>query len=111
MNFKMNELEWTIKYASAEEVKAMFTDDNPDSYYFGCMTRSTQEILINKDVPKDKQRQTLYHELMHCYIYCYLSDEMGINDLEEGICDISAKSHNMIHKIADDFFKEDVKSI
>ena len=106
MKFIMNDLEWEIRYASAEEVKAVFNDKNEESYYFGSTTLSRQEILINKEVSLEKQKETLYHELMHCYINCYLCDGMQFD--EEGLCNISAKSHNMIHKIAEDFFAEKV---
>ena len=99
----MNDLIWTIKYATADEVKSVFNDESKDSYYYGATTMSTQKILINKEVSKEKQRETLYHELMHCYIYCYLCD--GLQFDEEGVCNISAKSHNMIHRICEDFFK------
>lgn len=102
MKFKMNELEWTIKDATADEVKAVFNDKNEESYYYGSTTMSTQEILINKEATKEKQKETLYHELMHCYIYCYLCD--GLQFDEEALCNISAKSHNMIHKICEDYF-------
>ena len=102
MKFKMNELEWSIKDATADEVKAVFNDKNEESYYYGSTTMSTQEILINKEATKEKQRETLYHELMHCYIYCYLCD--GLQFDEEALCNISAKSHNMIHKICEDYF-------
>lgn len=103
MKFKMNDMEWVIKCASADEVKAVFDDKDKDSYYYGSTTLSKQEILINNEVSLEKQKETLYHELMHCYIYCYLCD--GLQFDEEGICNISAKSHNMIHKIAEDYFK------
>ena len=94
MKFKMNYLEWTIRYATANEVKAVFNDKNEDSYYYGSTTLSKQEILINNEVSLEKQKETLYHELMHCYIYCYLCD--GIQFDEEGICNISAKRYVMI---------------
>lgn len=103
MKFKMNELEFTIKNASADEVKKVFNDKNEESYYYGSTTLSKQEILINNEVSIEKQKETLYHELMHCYIYCYLCD--GLHFDEEGICNISAKSHNIIHKIVENYFK------
>ena len=105
MKFIMNELEWNVRYASADEVKAVFNDKNEDSYYYGSTTLSKQEILINRESTKEKQKETLCHELMHCYIFCYLCD--GIQFDEEGVCNISAKSHNIIHKIAEDFFNEE----
>jgi len=104
MKFKMNELEWEIVEATQEEVKSNFNDKNPDSIYFGCTQLSSQKILLNKEASKEKQRITLYHELMHCYLYCYICD--GFQFDEEAICEISAKSHNMIHKIAEEYFKE-----
>lgn len=104
MKFKMNNLKWEIKQASAEEVKAGFNDNNPESYYFGSTTLSTQTILINSEVSIEKQRETLYHELMHCYIACYLCD--GLQFDEEGICNISAKSHDIIHEIVEEYFKK-----
>lgn len=104
MKFKMNDLEWTIKNASADEVKAVFNDKNEDSYYYGSTTLSKQEILINNEVSKEKQIETLYHELMHCYIFCYLCD--GLQFDEEGICNISAKSHNIIHEIVERYFNK-----
>lgn len=99
----MNNLVWTIKYATANDVKRVFNDKNEESYYYGCTTMSSQEILINKEVSLEKQRETLYHELMHCYIYSFLCD--GLQFDEEGLCNISAKSHNMIHTICEDFFE------
>ena len=104
MKFKMNDYNWEIKFASAEEVKKTFNDNHPDSYYFGSTTMSNQLILINNEVSIEKQKETLYHELMHCYINCFLIDSLQFD--EEGLCNISAKSHNMIHKIVEDFFKE-----
>lgn len=101
----MNELEWEIKEASADEVKSNFKSASEESIYFGCTQLSTQTILLNKEVSKEKQRQTLYHELMHCYIYCYICD--GLNFDEEGICELSAKSHNMIHDIVERYFKNE----
>ena len=103
MKFKMNDLEFTIRYASANEVKAVFNDKNEDSYYYGVTTLSKQEILINNEISREKQKETLYHELMHCYIFCYLCN--GLQFDEEGLCNISAKSHNIINKISDDFFE------
>lgn len=101
MKFEMNGFKFIINYASADEVKAVFNDKNEESYYYGSTTLSTQQILINKEATKEKQKETLYHELMHCYIYCYLCD--GIQFDEEGLCNISAKSHDMIHKIVEKF--------
>ncbi len=105
MTFEMNNLKWIIKEATADEVKQEFGDNkNDDSYYYGITTLSKQRILINKEITIEKQKQTLYHELMHCYIYSYITDNLGSID-EETFCDISAKSHDIIHEIAFKYFK------
>lgn len=104
MKIKMNNFTWIIKYATADEVKAVFNDSNPDSYYFGSTTLSRQEVLINKEATKEKQKETLYHELMHVYLYSYIGDSLQSFNEEDLSC-ISAKSHDLIHKICNDFFE------
>ena len=44
------------------------------------------------------------HELMHCYIDCYVSFQAVVYN-EEILCHISANSHDIIHKIVEDYFK------
>lgn len=107
MQFEMNGQKWTIKYATAEEVKTVFNDKNEESYYYGSTTMSKQKILINKEATKEKQIETLYHELMHVYIFCYLCD--GLQFDEEGLCNISAKSHDIIHSITKKYFEKNEK--
>lgn len=104
MTCKINNLIFTIKNATASEVKKGFNDNNPDSYYFGSTTVSTQTILINEEATIEKQKETLYHELMHCYIIAYLYDGMQFD--EEALCNISAKSHDMIHEIVKQYFNK-----
>lgn len=105
MQFKMNDLIWTIKYATESEVRERIGDKNTESYYYGCATLSMQEILINKDVSVERQRKTLYHELMHAYIASYMFE--GLSFDEEALCDVSAKSHDMINRIASAFFESE----
>jgi hypothetical protein len=40
---------------------------------------------------------------MHCYIGCYLYEFKSFD--EENVCNISANSHDIIHKIVEDYFK------
>ena len=51
------------------------------------------------------KRKKLMHELMHCYIEEYVSLELE-DYKEETLCNISANSHDIIHKIVEDYFKE-----
>lgn len=52
-----------------------------------------------------KKKKTLYHELTHVYIREYLTSR-DIDPNEEVLCDISANSHDIIHKIIENYFKE-----
>lgn len=60
---------------------------------------------IDKDLPIEKKKKTLYHELTHVYIREYLTSR-DINPNEEVLCDIAANSHDIIHKIVKSYFKE-----
>ena len=78
--------------------------DEQDGYYYGQSHFQTQEVWIDKDLPVEKKRKTLYHELTHVYIREYLTSR-DIKPDEEVLCDISANSHDIIHKIVQDYFK------
>lgn len=114
MKFKMNGYSWNIEYMSAEDLKKEAKKENEEEcYYFGLTSFTKQKIYLNEEVSKERQKQTLYHELMHCYLGCYINDS-EINFTEEEMCNVSAKSHDIIEGIADDFFrtintKRDVK--
>ena len=62
-----------------------------------------QTIYIDKDLHIEQKRQTLMHELMHCYIGNYLYSTKEYT--EEDLWNISANSHDIIHKIVEDYFK------
>lgn len=79
--------------------------DEQDGYYYGQSHFQTQEIWIDKDLPIEKKKKTLYHELTHVYIREYLTSR-DINPNEEVLCDIAANSHDIIHKIVKSYFKE-----
>lgn len=109
MKFKMNNRDWEIIELSQEEIRDHYIeykyDGEPtEGKYFGLTYSDTQKIYIDKDLCKGQKKQTLYHELMHCYIESYIT--MNIENInEELLCDISANSHDIIHKIAEDYFK------
>ena len=109
MKFKMNNREWEIIELSQEEMRNKFKeykyDGEPQSgKYFGLTYMDVQKIYIDKDLHIEQKKQTLLHELMHCYIGCYLFyGSNGYN--EEDLCNISANSHDIIHEIIKQYFK------
>ena len=108
MKFKMNNVEYIIKEVEQKEFWDYQVDEQ-DGYYYGQSHFQTQEVWIDKDLSIEKKRKTLYHELTHVYIREYLTSR-DISPDEEVLCDISANSHDIIHKIVEDYFKGKVES-
>lgn len=111
MKFKMNDREWEIIELSQEEIREKIReykyDGEPkEGRYFGLTYLDNSKIYIDKDLCLDQKKQTLKHELMHCYIGCYLFN-VEKEYTEEDLCNISSNSHDIIHKIVEDYFKGD----
>lgn len=107
MKFKMNDSYYTIIEVEQEKLQKEMSDEN-DGYYYGQTRFQKQIVLIDKNLSIERKRKTLIHELTHVYIREYLTTR-DINPDEEVLCDISANSHDIIHKIVEDYFnrKED----
>lgn len=107
MNFEINGRNWKIKEI---EQKYFWEDDgeldkmNNEEYFFGRTKYDLQEIWICKDISIEQKRKTLYHELLHCYRGMYLTFSTLDGQNEELWCDICANSHDIIHKIVEDYF-------
>lgn len=109
MKFKINNRQWEIK----EVEQKMFWEDDNDlenmnnkEHYFGRTHFHTQEIWLDKDIPIDLKKKTLYHELLHCYRGCYIGF-CELNQCDEDFwCDLSANSHDKIHRIVEEYFNE-----
>ena len=105
--FSMNNRNWEIIELSQEDMRKTLTKygDKPDGgRYFGLTYLGNRKSYIDKDLCLDQKKQTLKHELMHCYIGCYLfNDERSYT--EEDVCNLSANSHDIIHKIVEGYFQ------
>ena len=103
MKFKMNNREWAIQEVDQQEMRQLIKeyDGLVEDYgrYFGSTQPAIQKIFIDKDLATEQKRQTLMHELLHCYIICYLFNIKDYN--EEDLCNISANSHDIIHEIVE----------
>lgn len=102
--FKLNNIEYVIKEVEQEEFWE-YEGNERKNQYFGQSHFLTQEIWLYKKLSYAKKRQTLYHELTHAYIREYLTLN-EISPTEEVLCDIAACSHDIIHEIVEDYFKE-----
>ena len=105
MRFEMNNRTWEIKEISSKSILEILQEESPNSTYcFGVTKYNLQTIFLNKELPIETKKTTLYHELMHCYIWNYLSNQFDYN--EEQLCDISANAHDIIHEIVEKYFKD-----
>lgn len=105
MKFKINNRTWTIEEVSQEKLREEAEDKEGKGWYHGLTVYSKQKIYIWCDMNKEAKRQTLIHELLHCYIgvYCSFQD---MNYTEEMLCNIGSNSHDIIHDITEDYFRK-----
>lgn len=115
MEFEINETNWKIFEASQKEIKQINNSragsgekDDVESLkdrYYGITFIDLCKIYIDEDLPKDRKRKTLIHELTHCYISSYITHQDKSYD-EEMVADIVANSHDIIKEIVDKYFSK-----
>ena len=108
--FEINNEKWEIIETSQEKMCEEYNEEfkNDGNFYNGITCPITKKILLYEDLDSQQKKKTLYHELMHCYLFTYISFN-NIDFCIDDFCDISANSHDIIHKIVEDYFKDKVK--
>nr|DAE21090.1 MAG TPA: Protein of unknown function (DUF3920) [Siphoviridae sp. ctRCE13] len=111
MKFKINNREWKITETSQESIKNMQNirkaneEENLksiDTRYYGITYCDIQKIYIDEDLPADRKKATLIHELTHCYIDNYIT-HCEKQYSEEDVADIVANSYDIIHEIVEQY--------
>ena len=102
MKFKMNNSDWEIREIDNAEMNII--ENNSFDFIHGTTRYSENIIYINEDTPN--KRRTLYHELLHCYMYEYGFNQWEKSFNNEVVCEISASSHDIIEEIADEYLKK-----
>lgn len=77
MNFVMNGRTWKIVELSQDKIREEYKkykyDGEPEQgKYFGLTYFDSQTIYVDADLHIQQKKQTLRHELMHCYLGCYV---------------------------------------
>lgn len=102
--FMVNNRTWTIEEVDKDWLLKEYKKECENATYcFGVTKYPIQTIYINNELCDEVKKQTLYHELMHCYLWNYVHNFNEID--EEAMCDISANSHDIIHLIVRNYFK------
>lgn len=115
MKFKINNRTWSIKELSQEEIKKEYKrhlDGEPAERgkYFGITYADEQVILLDKDLNAETKKNTLKHELAHCYmsVYCYHAQDKFS---EEDMADLVANSNDFVNEVVGRYFvKNEYKS-
>ena len=89
-----------------DEEDGVEISDVKSGIYQGSTHHTKGIVYIDKNLPHEIKRKTLIHELTHCYIREYITHEEKTYS-EEMVTDIVANSHDIIHKIVEDYFKGD----
>lgn len=106
MKFKINNRDWKIKEVKQEKMRELEKDDEERNKYYGLTVYDEQTIYIWQDLHPQQKRQTLIHELFHCYVGCFYSFQETVYT-EELVCNLVGNSHDIIHKIVTEYFKEE----
>lgn len=104
MKFNINGSNWEIKEISNAEMNMLASSDLRESFTHGLTQYSTNVIYLNEDTPE--KRKTLIHELTHCFMYIFGHNQGERQFSLEDVCEICSCSHDMIHEIVEDYFKE-----
>ena len=113
MKFKMNGIDFEIIEVNQKEYKEYRQKENEEleiekedlktGCYFGATHTYKDKIYLEKNLPYDRKRKTLIHELTHCYIGEFVTHDDKQYD-EEMVADIGANSHDIIHDIITKYF-------
>lgn len=107
MKFKMNNRTWEIKELSQDEIRQHIVDykydGNPlDGKYYGQTYFDEQIIYLDKNLHPEQKRQTLIHELAHCYIGSFITFS-NKQYTDEEVADIIGNSIDIIYSIVEKY--------
>ena len=112
MKVKINGVEWKIEEKKQAEIKTIQNirkgneEENIkdlNNRYYGITYTDDCIIYLDKDLPEDRKRKTLLHELAHCYINSYITHEDREYN-EEMVADIVSNSFDIISEIVNKYF-------
>lgn len=110
MNFKINNRDWKIIKMSQDKIKQhikyyKYDGEPQDGRYYGQTYCDEQIIYLDKDLNPQQKRQTLMHELGHCYIATFITHQLKKYS-EEDVVNLISNSHDIIHNIVQKYFEE-----
>lgn len=104
--FNINDMVWSIEKKSQKEIKALVDSCDDNGTYFGLTVYSTHSVYLWDGLCEEQAERTLMHELMHVYVFSYITSDSTKIYSEEDLCDISANSHDIIEDIVKKYVDE-----
>lgn len=103
MVFTINGNRWTIKEYTNNRMLSMHEDECAE-FLYGMCVYNHKEIQLTKEQCIDQKKNTLKHELTHCWLF---ENGYAFRDeyKSEEVCHISACSNNFINEIINKYFK------
>lgn len=115
MIIEINNISWEIEELTQEQIKIIQNERNAkedeniksiSDRYLGITYTDINKIYIDKNLPEDRKRKTLLHELTHCYIESFITHTEK-QYTEEEVADIVANSFYIIKDIIEKYFKKE----
>ena len=113
MTFELNGIQYKIVELDQKEYKKIRLEQDEakgvekskveEGMYYGASHYDECKIYLDKDMPQDRKRKVLIHELAHCYIYEYIT-HADYNLTQEEVADLVANSYDIIGNIINDYF-------
>lgn len=102
MKFKINNDKWEIKELDTRTLCERF-DGDENEFLYGFCSYTENVIYLNNMLTLDRKRNTLIHELTHCWTMSNGWGFSGDTD-RETICNIVACSNYFINDITNKYF-------
>lgn len=100
MKFKANNLTWDIDYVESDKTLI----NNEHGIYLGLCEYIPQRISIRSGMTKEMTRETVIHELVHCFLFSF--GNYGRTEInEEQVCNFVGSHIDKIIEVADKFLK------
>lgn len=103
MEFTVNKLNWKMEYIDSENVQV----NNEDGCFLGVTDFIDQRIIIRKGLTEQMTRQTVIHELCHCFLMSYAVHTSCYD--EEQVCNFLGAYIDDILELTNKFMKKGVK--
>lgn len=102
MKFEINNITWHIIELSVKQIQEIFSEDE---YPYGYCDYVNNRIYINDKLCEERKKNTLMHELTHCWTMSNGWSFSGDVD-RETVCNIVACSNYFINDIMNKYFNK-----